>query len=218
MVAKRELTVEAFFQNGNTESESPPHSAVFCFVEGWSAKTLNGTKYRSEFWHRAQLGNLSSLGPCRAGCLQRGWADATLKVLCSAAGSGSVSAVLVLLCIPLTLLRVQWVAQACGRHSQGLSSFLQAGSSLYLASYALKHLILGCCQGPVTKNEESMLWSVLRKGFKYGSFCRIQRSWVSRTHWNKALILSLNLDSSFERKQSILLGFDFPWYKHCHII
>lgn len=43
VAAKRELAVGMFFQNENTGSASPLHSLAFWFVEGLSAKTLNGT-------------------------------------------------------------------------------------------------------------------------------------------------------------------------------
>lgn len=112
-----------------------------------------------------------------------------------------------------------WVAQACGRHSQGLSSFLWAGSSLYLASYALKHWLVASAMGqsPKMKNLGSdLFWG--KALWSTAVFAEFERSWVSRTCWNKVLILSLNLDSCSEKKQSILLGFDFPWYKHCPIM
>lgn len=135
--AKRDLTVGAFFQNRNTGSASPPHSLAVWFVEGLSAKALNGTITEGNSGKPRQPGTLKS-----PGCLRRGWSDAGLKLLCSVVGSGSISAVFVLLQGTLTLLRGLRVAQACGRHSQGLSSFLWAGSSLYLASYALKHWLV----------------------------------------------------------------------------
>lgn len=49
-------------------------------------------------------------------------------------------------------------------------------------------------------------------------FAEFKRRWVFGTQRNKILILLLNLGFSFERKWCILLGFDFPCYKHCSII
>lgn len=188
---------------------------------GFISQSPEWHNYRSEFWHHAQLANLCSPGPCRALgiCGEDNqmplWNRLALLLPLGAfwlfsCYSGE--------CILLALLRGMQVAQACGRHSQGLSSFLWAGSSLYLASYALKHWLLASAKGqsPKVKN----LWFDLfwGKASSTAVFVEFKRRRVSRTHRNKAWILSLNLDSSFERKQSILLGFDFPWYKHCPII
>lgn len=150
----------------------------FLVHRGFISQSPELHNYRSEFWYHTEFANLCSLGPCRAlricgetdqmllwSCCALPLALGALQLISCYSGE----------CIRLALLRGLQVAQVCGRHSQGLSSFLWAGSSLYLASCALKHWLLAGAKGQSPKMKKSMVWSVLRKGFKYSSFCGIQR-------------------------------------------
>lgn len=193
----------------------------FLVHRGFISQSPELHNYRSEFWHHTEFANLCSLGPCRALRICREADQMLLWSCCAlplALGAFQLISCYSGECILLALLRGLQVAQVCGRHSQGLSSFLWAGSSLYLASYALKHWLLAGTKGQSPKMKNLWFYLFWGKASSTAVFVEFKRSWVSRTHSNKAWILSLNLDSSFERKQSILLGFDFLWYKHCPII
>lgn len=88
----RDSTVGPFFQNGNTQSAQPPHALAFLVCRGFISQSPEWHNYRM-----TRRANLGSPGPRRAlgGC--GGRADAALKLSSSAAGSGSISAVLTLL-------------------------------------------------------------------------------------------------------------------------
>lgn len=205
----------AFFQNGNTGSAWITTTLSGVLVRrGFIRQSPEWHNYRSGFCYHTQLANLHrALGVCGEADQMLLWSHCALPL---ALGAFQLFSRYPGECILLTLLTGLQVAQACGRHSQGLSSFLWAGFGFYLASYALKHWLLAGAKGQSPKMKN--LWFDLfwGKASRTADFVECKKSQVSRTHRNKAWILSLNL--AFERKQSILLGFDFPWYKRCSII
>lgn len=109
-------------------------------------------------------------------CLWKDWSGSALKLLCSTAVPGSISAGFVLLwgVHPADPAQSTVSCTSLCWHSQGWNSFLWAGSSSCLASCALKHWLLASAKGQSPKMKN--WWSaVLRKGFKCRHLCGIQK-------------------------------------------